>query len=74
MAQAQLATRVDAKVKKAVEQICAARGLKISRFVEDALLDKIEELVDADDVKRIRFETTRPLADVIRDLGLDEKA
>lgn len=74
MAQAQLATRVDAKVKKAVEQICAARGLKISRFVEDALIDKIEELVDADDLKKIRFEPTRLLADVIRDLGLDEKA
>ena len=74
MAQAQLATRVDAKVKKAVEQICAARGLKISRFIEDALIDKIEELVDAEDVKKIRFEATRPLADVIRDLGLDEKA
>lgn len=74
MAQAQLATRVDARVKKAVEHVCATRGLKINRFVEDALLDKLEELADVDELKKIRFEATRPLAEVMRDLGLDEKA
>lgn len=74
MAQAQLATRVDARVKKAVEHVCAARGLKINRFIEDALIDKLEELADIEDLRKIRFEATRPLADVIRDLGLDEKA
>ncbi|MGH7335986.1 MAG: hypothetical protein ACREI7_00290 [Myxococcota bacterium] len=74
MAQAQLATRVDARVKKAIEKLCAARGLKIGRFVEDALIDKLEELADIDDLKKIRFEPTRPLADVVRDLQRDEKA
>ena len=73
MAQTQLATRVDTKVKKAVEQVCAARGLKISRFIEDALIDKLEEMADIEDLKKIRFEPTRPLAEIIRDLGLDEK-
>lgn len=74
MAQTQLATRVDARVKKAVEQLCAARGLKINRFIEDALIDKLEELADIEDLKKIRFEPTRPLADVVRDLQRDEKA
>lgn len=74
MALTQLATRVDARVKKAVESVCAARGLKINRFIEDALIDKLEELADVEDLKKIRFESARPLADVIRDLGLDEKA
>ena len=74
MAQAQLATRVDARVKKAIEKLCAARGLKIGRFVEDALIDKLEELADIDDLKKIRFEPTRPLADVVRDLQRNEKA
>lgn len=74
MALTQLATRVDARVKKAVESVCAARGLKINRFIEDALIDKLEELADVEDLKKIRFESTRSLADVIRDLGLDEKA
>ena len=74
MAQAQLATRVDSRVKKAIERLCAERGLKIARFVEDALIDKLEELADIDDLKKIRFEPTRPLADVVRDLERDEKA
>ena len=71
MKQAQIATRIDARVKKAVERVCKARGLKINRFVEDALLDKLEELEDIEDIKRIRFEPTRPLSDLLADLGLD---
>jgi hypothetical protein len=67
----QLATRIDSRVKKAIERTCEARGLKIGRFVEDALIDKLEELSDIEDIKKIRREPTRPLADVIRDLGLD---
>lgn len=71
MAQAQLAARIDGRVKKAVESVCHERGLKINRFVQDALLDKLEELEDIEDVKKLRREATRPLAEVIRDLKLN---
>lgn len=71
MPQVQLATRIDRRIKKAVEVICHERGLKIGRFVEDALLDKLEELEDIEDVKKLLREPTRPLKDVIRDLKLD---
>jgi hypothetical protein len=73
MAQAQLATRIESRVKKAVETVCRERGLKMGRFIEDALIDKLEELEDVDDIKRIRHDPTRPLAEVIRDLKLDEE-
>ena len=69
---AQLATRVDTRVKRAVEEVCRARGLKMNRFIEDALIDKLEELEDMEDLKKIRCETSRPLEDVMKDLGLDE--
>ena len=69
---AQLATRVDKRVKQAVEEICRARGLKMNRFIEDALIDKLEELEDMEDLKKIRCEPTRPLNEVLRDLNLDE--
>ena len=72
MAQTQLATRVDERVKRAVEEVCRDRGLKMNRFIEDALIDKLEELEDIEDLKRIRREPTRPLDEVLRDLGLDE--
>jgi antitoxin component of RelBE/YafQ-DinJ toxin-antitoxin module len=73
MAQVQLATRVDRRVKRAVEAVCETRGMKLARFVEDALLDKLEELEDIEDVKRIRFEPTRTLAQVLKRLKLDGK-
>jgi hypothetical protein len=69
---AQLATRVDKRVKQAVEEICRARGLKMNRFIEDALIDKLEELEDIEDLKKIRCEPTRPLTEVLSDLNLDE--
>jgi hypothetical protein len=72
MAQTQLATRIDSRVKRAVQEVCRSRGLKIARFVEDALLDKLEELADIEDLKHIRHEPTRPIAEIIRDLKLDE--
>ena len=72
MEQAQLATRVDKRVKRAVEEVCKARGLKMNRFIEEALIDKLEELEDIEDMRKIRCEAAQPLADVIRELGLDD--
>jgi hypothetical protein len=71
MAQAQLATRIDERVKGAVAKVCKARGQKINHFVEEALLDKLEELEDLEDLKGLRREPTRPFKHVLRDLGLD---
>jgi len=68
---AQIAVRVDGRLKKAVDEACRVRGVNLTRFVQDALLDKLEELADAGDVQHLRREPTRPLRDLIRDLGLD---
>ena len=68
MAQAQLATRIDERVKGAVEKVCKARGQKMNHFIEEALLDKLEELEDLEDVKGLRKEPTRHFRDVVRDL------
>ena len=53
MALVQLATRIDSRLKRAVEKVCEARGLKMNRFIQDALIDKLE---DIEDLKAIRFE------------------
>ncbi len=73
MGQIQLAARIDARVKAAIDEFCASRGLKLSRFVEDALIDKLEEYEDIEDLKKIRHEPTRPLSALLKDLGLDGK-
>jgi hypothetical protein len=69
--QVQLAARIDARVKEAVEEYCRAKGLKMNRFIESALLDRLEEIEDIDDVQRLRTEPTRPLKAVLRDLKRD---
>jgi len=71
--QVQLATRIDARVKKAIEALCEARGLKMNRFIEDALLDKLEELEDVEDLKALLCEPTRPLSEILKELKLDGK-
>ncbi len=73
MKQAQLATRINERVKKAVEQVCQTRGLNMNRFIEEALIDKLEELEDIEDLKKIRCEPTKPLSELLRNLKLDGK-
>ena len=71
MAIVQIAVRVDGRLKRAVDEACRARGVKLTRFVQDALLDKLEEIADVEDLPRLKREPTRPLRDLIRSLGLD---
>ena len=70
---AQIAIRVDGRLKRAVDEACRVRGVKLTRFVQEALLDKLEEIADAEDVPRLRREPTRSLRELIRDLGLDDE-
>jgi len=70
---AQIAIRVDGRLKRAVDEACRVRGVKLTRFVQEALLDKLEEIADAEDVPRLRREPTRSLRELIRNLGLDDE-
>ena len=68
MSEKQLATKIDEHVKRALELICRQRGLKMNKFIEDALVDKLEELEDIEDLKHLRKESFRSLSDVLSDL------
>ena len=61
MGTVQINARVDESLKKAVEQYCRSRGIVMNHFVQEALLDRLEELEDVEDLKKIRHEPTRPL-------------
>jgi hypothetical protein len=64
----QLATRIDSKLKGAVAAYCRARGIKMSKFIEDALLDRLEELEDETELEALRHEPRRSLQAFIADL------
>ena len=69
----QLATKIDEDVKDALDSFCEERGLKINRFIENAILDKIEEYEDISDLKKLRNETFRPFDEVLSDLKTSGK-
>lgn len=69
----QLATKIDEKVKDALDHFCEERGLKIGRFVEDAILDKLEEYEDISDLKKLRNESFRSFDEVLKDLKSNGK-
>lgn len=64
----QISARIDPTVRKAVAAYCRQRGLKIARFVEDALLDKLDELQDAGQLDALRRDARRPFDAFVADL------
>jgi predicted DNA-binding protein len=67
----QISARIDARLKKALDRVCRSRGLVMNHFIQEALLDRLEELEDVEDLKSIRHEPTRPLTEVLAELKLD---
>ena len=68
MSVTQLATKIDSQVKKAIEKVCGERGPKMNKFIEEAILDKLEEMEDIEDLHGLRREPSRPLTDILKDL------
>ena len=73
MGMKQLATKIDEDIKNALDTFCEEKGLKINRFIEEAILDKLEEYEDTEEIKQIRKEKTRPLEEVIKELKASGK-
>ena len=71
LATIQINAKVDETLKIAVERYCRSRGIAMNHFIEEALLDRLQELEDIEDLKQIRHEPTRPLSEVLKDLKLD---
>jgi hypothetical protein len=73
MGTVQISARIDEALKNAIEEYCRSRGVVMNHFVQEALLDRLEELEDMEELKKIRREPTRPLAELLKELKLDGK-
>lgn len=71
MATVQISARIETALKQALDAYCHAHGVVMNHFVQEALLSRLEELEDVEDLKSLRHEPTRPLADVLAELGLN---
>ena len=71
MATVQINARIDAALKKALDEYCRSRGIVMNHFIQEAILDRLEEMEDVEDLKALRHEPTRPLSEVLAELKLD---
>ena len=71
MATVQINASVDESLKIALERYCRSRGIVMDHFIQEALLDRLEELEDIEDLHRIRHEPARRISEALRDLDLD---
>ena len=65
MGKVQISVRVDEALKQTLEGYCESRGIAMNCFVQEAIIDRLEEIEDIEDVKRVRREAARPLAEVL---------
>lgn len=63
-----ITARINPKIKKLADRFCASQGLIMSRFIEEAILDKLEEVGDAAEVATLRQEPVRSFNQVIKEL------
>ena len=63
-----LTARVSKKVKALADMWCKSQGLVLARFIEDAIVDKLEESHDILELEKLRREPTRPFTDVMKEL------
>ncbi len=73
MGTVQINARIDERLKRAMEEYCRSQGIIMNHFIQEAILDRLEELEDIEDLKAIRHEPTRPLAEVLAELRVDGK-
>lgn len=68
MEQSVITARVNSKVKKLADRWCKSQGLVMARFIEEAILDKLEENLDLEEIESLRREPTRPFSEVMKEL------
>jgi antitoxin component of RelBE/YafQ-DinJ toxin-antitoxin module len=62
---ANLSTVVDARVKEAATAFCKRHGIKLSYFIEQALLEQLEDEIDLEAYRTRKNEKTIPLEDIL---------
>ena len=58
--QVPFSTTMLSETKKLLERFCKARGIKMNHFVEQAVLEKLEDEMDTELVRSTEFEETVP--------------
>lgn len=64
-----ISTQISDKAKKALNLFCKKRGIKIGRFIENAIIEKLEDEIDMAEYEERKNEERMSLDEVIKALG-----
>ena len=67
----QVSVRIDGASKDALDRYCRTHDVDRNHFIQEAIVDRLEELEDLENLNRIRHEPTRPLEEVLAELVHD---
>ena len=68
----QITTRLDKPIADALKAYCKSRGLIINRFIQDCIIEKLEEVADSSEIAKLKKEKTRPFSEVLAELKLND--
>lgn len=63
---ATLSTIIDERVKKAAAEFCKKRGIKLRYFIEQAMIEQLEDEIDLEAYRQRRNEETVPLEEILK--------
>lgn len=62
-----LSTRIDARVREALNAYCQKRGLKLRHVIEEAIVDHLEDEIDFEAYQSRKDEVAVPLEELLAD-------
>lgn len=71
MSTEQITLRLDSVIAEALRSYCNSAGLIINRFIQDSILDSLQDKADLEDIPALLKEPKRPFSEVLKELNLD---
>ena len=72
-AKKQLEAQINEDIKESLDTFCRSQGIEVAHFIEEAILDKLEECEDVSELKKLRRESFKPMASVLKSLKKSDK-
>jgi hypothetical protein len=69
MTKKEICLALDEATLTTLQSHCTSHGISLDDFIQNCVAEKLEELLDAQDVPLLRKERTRPLSEVLKELN-----
>jgi hypothetical protein len=67
-----ISTQIPSELKRMLQSFCQRKGLKIKNFIEQAILDKLEDETDIEAYEARKSEENIPLEKILKEFNLNE--